>query len=85
VDEVRSCKTVRYRDETATSTCLVSHHHYKERDSFIREKMAFTPFLNRKHEKPSLKFKYSEGLYVCTVTFDFHSHIAMDLLNIATN
>jgi hypothetical protein len=64
---------------------LVSYRHYKERGLFIRRKITFTHFLHRKHENPALKFKYSGWLYNSTVMLDFHSHIATDPLNIATN
>jgi hypothetical protein len=74
VDEVGRCKSVRYRDETDTSTCLVSYRHYKERGPFIRRKITFTQFVHRKHENRALKFKYSELLYGCTVTLDFQSY-----------
>jgi hypothetical protein len=64
---------------------LVSYRHYKERGSFMRQKIIFTPFQNRKYENPALNLSIQHGYMVAQLLSVFHSHKPMDLLNVANN
>jgi hypothetical protein len=52
---------------------LVSYRHCKERGSFMRQKITFTPFKNRKYENPALNLSIQDGYMVAQLRSIFQS------------